>query len=650
MKSYIHVFSELYRALAKDTCAHYPTIQSDMERDLSRLHRALSNEGLSFITITHLDQCNFFQKSLALGTLVHDLAFNPRPRGFGSKSSNDQRPSYLWGLMSLIFQEDGTLVPDPDVNAIAFVRQWLLMAKKLEIDCDESRKETTLTEYLSIDRSLPDHHDSTWDLDDPTWVRREGHPLWGCNKPSQPSLPGLLEGSAEVEVDWVLYRRVADRIRSEIGSFDPWSARPKHGKGAVADLGRALKYDFKNWPRKLQQYFPWDYHASSDFGLSQLELGLDPSGIEFPSVVLCVPKTQKGPRIICKEPIAHQWMQGAVERFLTERVRRTHLSKSINFQDQKLSQAMALEASLNGDVATVDLSNASDRISTRLVEYLFSNSSDTTVLDALHATRSRYFSLNGELHRFRKFAPAGSACTFPVQSILFLSFAVTAILQSRNLKDSDWLAVLPLTRIFGDDIIIPVDSIRILYSALSSCGLKVNVGKSYSTGFFREACGMDAYAGLDVTPAYVRRIYNSSRPSSLQAVVDCSNNLFVRGFWHTAQALVKTVPVAEYKLLAYRPPRDDDYFVKREGSAKGDGAVSLASFSGEGREHLSSRFNSHLHKTEHACIMVKSKTTKTQSDGTAGLIQFFNEEPDPLSNYSSGQVQRVSLKKKRGWV
>ncbi len=644
MKSYVQVFSELYHALAEDVCAQYPTIKSEMDRDISRLQLALSSEGLSFITISHLAMCDFFQKSLAAETLVHDLPTMSRPRGFGRKSSKDQRPNYLWGLLAKVFAEDGKLLHDPDVNAIAFVRQWLLMAKKLEIDCDEKRKEASLTEFLAIEARMPDHHSGTWDLDDPLWTRRTGHPLWGRPNPSL-SHPDLFKGLEEEEVivDWDLYRQLCDRIRSMIGTFDPWSARPKHGPGAVADKGNPMKYDFTNWPRKLQQYFPWDYHATHDFGTTLKELDRCPSEAEYPSIIVCVPKTQKGPRIICKEPIAHQWMQGAIQRFLEGRVRDLPLGQSINFKDQDLSKVMAQEASFDGSSSTVDLSAASDRISTRLVEYLFGGSSDSSLLDALHASRSRYYSLNEGFYRFRKFAPMGSACTFPVQSILFLSFAILAVMQTRRLPLQDWLNVLPEIRVFGDDIILPTDSIPVLYSALSTCGLKVNTSKSYTTGLFRESCGGDYYAGWDVTPAYVRRTYSSSNPSSLKSVVDVANNLFEKGYWCTADVLLKTVPHAERKLLAV-------HGITRNGSSQGDGAVSLSSFCGSDRSHLSSRFNDHLHKTEHAAILVSTKTTKRHSDGAAGLIQFFSEEPDPATQYESGQVLRTTGRKTRGWV
>lgn len=158
MKSYIDKFTVLYDALARDIDAQYPTIRAETERDLSRLRRGLTHEGLSFITITHLELNTFFQKALARGELDFDLPQMSRPRGYGRKSQSDSRPSYMHGLLSMIFHEDGKLRNDPDVTAIAFVRQWLLMAKKLEVDCDESRKEAALLDFLAIEARLPDHH------------------------------------------------------------------------------------------------------------------------------------------------------------------------------------------------------------------------------------------------------------------------------------------------------------------------------------------------------------------------------------------------------------------------------------------------------------------------------------------------------------
>jgi hypothetical protein len=227
----------------------------------------------------------------------------------------------------------------------------------------------------------------------------------------------------------------------------------------------------------------------------------------------------------------------------------------------------------------------------------------------------------------RKFAPQGSAVTFPVQTIIFTLISLFAVMQTKGCKASVVLRDhTDLVQVFGDDIIVPVDSYPVLVDLLTSLSLKVNDSKSFASGNFREACGMDAYCGHDVTPVRVRRPYSGSDPTSLESTVEASNNLFLRGYWYTSAALLKTVPESERKLMTIGAP--------------GGGAVSLTSFCGSYSGHLKKRWNDELQTEEVRTIVVKSKTTMVQGDGDSGLVQFFFEEPDPLEKYSSGQPKR----------
>jgi hypothetical protein len=233
----------------------------------------------------------------------------------------------------------------------------------------------------------------------------------------------------------------------------------------------------------------------------------------------------------------------------------------------------------------------------------------------------------------RKFAPQGSAVTFPVQTITFTLLALYSIMLTKGCKASVVLEkYTDLVQVFGDDIILPSDSYQILVDLLTSLSLKVNDSKSFASGSFREACGMDAYDGHDVTPIRVRRPYSGSDPTSLESTVSASNNLFLRGYWHTSAALLKTVPIPERKLLAIGAPDG--------------GAVSLTSFCGSYSGHLRSRWNDEIHVNEVRTIVVKSKTNMVHSDGDAGLVQFFFEEPDPLAEFASGQSDRKPKTKK----
>lgn len=621
MQSYIDAFTLLYDALAEDILAWCPSLIQDVERDLSRLHISVRRDGLSFMTITHGHMEKAFLKALSgevdLGTASQLV------RGMGSKKRGlDVRPRYMHGLFSMIFDDQGTLRPDVDPVAVFFLRQWFSLAKKIEIECTPLRVSRSIDDWISVDEKLPIHHPNTWDDDAPVWQRRLGHPLFGRIENELPSLFSEDQETIDRGPKWTLLWELFALITGTLGILDPWSIRPKHGPGATADRD-GLKYEFRNWPAKLQSIFPWDFFATPDLGVYRRESGTEPVQREVPCVMNAVPKTQEAPRLIALEPIAHQWIQGGIQRWFEDQVERSWLSNFIDFRNQSKSQKLARWSSLTGECATVDLSAASDRVSTRLVEYAFQT--NPGLLDALHACRSRLVKLpDGTLHRMRKFAPMGSAVCFPVQTIVFTGIALASVALTRGLTPREAIeASVGYVQVFGDDIIIPVDSYPALVAILTELGLKVNEAKSYHTGFFREACGMDAYKGDDVTPARIRQFYSKSDPSSLKAVVDTSNNFYMKGLWHLSAALLKTVPQAERKLLPI--------------GMLGDGAVSLFSFQ-RGWEPARVGWDSDFQRRTTRAITTSNRNVIQQSDGEGGLTQFFFEEPSPEEKYSSGQV------------
>jgi hypothetical protein len=91
-------------------------------------------------------------------------------------------------------------------------------------------------------------------------------------------------------------------------------------------------------------------------------------------------------------------------------------------------------------------------------------------------------------------------------------------------KRSDTLSI------YGDDIIIPTDVYPEVVQSLSSLGMKVNESKSFSTGKFRESCGIDAYDGQVVTPTYARAYLPESRANSngLVKASELRNQLYER--------------------------------------------------------------------------------------------------------------------------
>ena len=628
MESYVEMYTAMYRGLVKDLLAAYPPLATEFEKDFLRLSSSISSEGIGFITLTHGEIEGAFLMALSR---KEDLALMPRPRGYGRKSKDDARPKYLFGLHSLVFNADGSLRDDIDPNAVFFIRQWLSLAKKAALNCTEERNASTLQEWVSIESRLPDHHPGTWDNLVPSFADRSGHPLWGENYFVN-RLPGMESSDDAVpELFWNYARRFTRRVISSFEPINIFDIKPKHGPGAVAE-GKIVKYEFPNWPAKLDALFPWDWFATHDLGYYGLENQKYPRSYELASLMYAVPKTQKGPRLIAAEPTAHQWIQGGVQRWLEEQVHRGQLMGFINFRDQRLSQDMVLSCSTDGGLSTIDLSSASDRLSTRLVEWVFQ--AHPPLLEVMHSCRTQYCRLpDGVYHRLKKFSTQGSALTFPVQSIVFTILALAATSYKRWGEEGigRWRELEGAVRVFGDDIIVPTEEYQYVCDVLHSAGLKVNQSKSFSTGLFRESCGMDAFMGVNVTPIRVKMPYIVSQPESLASVVDAASNLHIAGLWFTSKALVETVPVAIRNRI----------FIGWQGS----GALSLHSFVGSRR--YSTKWNPDYHYWESPGIGLISKATIQKGEGTSGLIQFFTEEPDPYSSYESGRVGRVKTAIKR---
>ncbi len=648
MKSELNVVRGLYAAIFSDLCALHPTITQELSRDLSRLHNADLSSGLPLYTITLPSMSKFLERSLDEGHLL-----NKRPPFLGAKSRADIRPQFLFGLFSLVFSSDGTLRVDADVSAIASLRQVFLAVKKLRIDCEERYVNDAISSFREIERSLPASRDLTWDHDDPTWDRPSGHPIWGDCYDGNGTNNMFDTDSVyrhHLDPDWSRFRSFAARIVSQFGLVDAYLLDPKHGPGAVSESTSGTKYDFRFWTRRLESVFPYDW-----FGAPSSEHVHSFVYREFPSRLLAVPKTQSGPRLIAAEPSAHQWMQGAIQRWLEDRIEVTPLRHSIDFRSQDASQRLAMEGSRTQAYATVDLSSASDRLSTRLVDYLFQG--NRSLLECLHACRTRAVSIDSEkdLILLRKFSTQGSACTFPVQTIVFTLIAVWAVALTNGKMDTESTdSYFRQVRVFGDDIIIPTDAYEVLVSLLTTLLLKVNESKSFAHGKFREACGMDAYDGVDVTPAYFRQVY-SPAATSLYSVIQCSNNFHKKGMWYTADYVLKTVPPQERIKI---PVVDKD-----------SGAFGIVSFSGGSTSHLPRRWNEKLHKEEVKVLSVAMQPKRIRGQGHGDLLQFFDQykahslqiidddlETTPstsltnIPQYQVGQVFGLRSRKTTRWV
>lgn len=207
------------------------------------------------------------------------------------------------------------------------------------------------------------------------------------------------------------------------------------------------------------------------------------------NVMFTVPKSTVIDRCACKEPDFNMYVQKAVGNAIRRKLKRV----GVDLNDQTLNQRLAREGSREGNLATIDLSSASDSVTKQLVLRLLPDEWFYLMDDI----RSHETAIDGEWHLNEMFSSMGNAFTFELESLLFWGLA-RAVAYHSGIKGR--------ISVYGDDIICPAGLYDHLVATLNFFGFTVNQKKSYATGPFRESCGKHYNNGFDVTPFYVKAV------------------------------------------------------------------------------------------------------------------------------------------------
>lgn len=205
--------------------------------------------------------------------------------------------------------------------------------------------------------------------------------------------------------------------------------------------------------------------------------------------VTTVPKNSSTDRTIGIEPMMNMYVQRGFGLFIRNRLKRV----GIDLQDQTANQDLAGRC-YDDSYATIDLSMASDTVSTEVVRHLL----PPDWFHHLNEVRTTSVVLpSKEIHFLSKFSAMGNGFTFELETLLFwaLSESINIIHAGGQHR----------TLVYGDDIIIHQDLATATIELLSFCGFTTNKDKSFVSGPYFESCGKHFFKGHDVTPFYSRR-------------------------------------------------------------------------------------------------------------------------------------------------
>lgn len=611
---------KLWNTMLMDLSMGYDCVSTSL--DLETVQARLNTEGISFLTITLPSFGKALEKALDQGRIFNDQFIGWK------KLSTDGRsplPAFLSGFMERVFdRKSGVLLDNPDIDSIFAVRQLTLMFSKIGLECSQARKTRAISGYLECEQE----------------VRRFDAEVSSGSLEAFMQSSRVIFGTTLQQVDECVY----------YGGIIP-----KHGPGATADrLVANAKFQQVEWTERLERIFPvgeflvpnYRYHFDI---LSRINF-LEP-GAERPVRVILVPKTLKTPRIIAIEPTCMQYAQQGLMHEIVESLESEYIRSHsgvrqqnpaygfVGFSDQVPNQKLAREGSLKGELATLDLSEASDRVSNQLVREMLAPY--PYLQEGVDACRSRKADVPGHgVIRLAKFASMGSALTFPVEAMVFTTIIFMAIAEELRTSVSHRLLkeFEGKVRVYGDDIIVPTDYAVPVMRKLETFGFKVNADKSFWTGKFRESCGKEYYAGHDVSIHRVRQTIPTelAHVQEILSTVAFRNHVYGNGLWSVARYLDKILG----RILKGNYPR-----VAETSPVIGRHSVPFG--------YETQTMSEELHAPRVRGYVVNSKTPVSKLDGIDALLKcLLKQGHKPFADKEhltrGGRPKAVSIKLRNG--
>lgn len=238
------------------------------------------------------------------------------------------------------------------------------------------------------------------------------------------------------------------------------------------------------------------------------------------NVMRFVPKDRDIARITCTEPALNMFYQLGLGAVLNRRLAKVY--KIHQSEQPTRNRELARRGSIDGSLATIDLSSASDSISLGMLREVL----PADFVNWLELLRSPVCRLpdgtDVELHMV---STMGNGFTFALETMLF-ACCVSAVYRQagvqlrnddvlyfdRNKPELGWRDQKANFAIWGDDIICRADLAHRVIRLLNLLGFEVNADKTFcdQNDPFRESCGYDYYRGEHVRAVYCKKLSDVS--------------------------------------------------------------------------------------------------------------------------------------------
>lgn len=459
-------------------------------RDFVTLSSRYQSEGFPFFSKTMPQLAKAMLKALGNGKFILPSSFKRCRKG-------SEIPAFCGSLFLKVFRHDGTLRNDACPDAILALRQFLEVCYKANLPRKVQDDDAVIQSFVRVEEELAQIGSIEWD-------------------------PILILAN---QLTKTLYCDYAMKRKSGL--------RFKHGPGVTANVPIDQKFDHKlTFGLPVVREFSTSFFFNEEDGMTRLDRypvanSLSYFKSENCAKVILVPKDSRGPRLISCEPAENQFIQQGIAAYIIEKLESDKLSSGhVNFADQSINRNLAYEHSSTKVYSTLDLKDASDRVSLALVEKVFYG---TDLLPDLLTARSSHTQLlDGSRIKLLKHAPMGSALCFPVMAHTIYVLCVSGIMGLVG----DLHEAIDSVYVYGDDVVVKTKYAEFVKRVLERYHLRVNADKCFIDSNFLESCGMDAFKSNNVTPIRLREVdiecrknLITEKPKTLLSLLSTANLL-----------------------------------------------------------------------------------------------------------------------------